>query len=121
MPRVALIVVVLLVTRVSSADEAQGRVCLGKNLAKPLVEHSERLYLKINDSEKRFFDEPYDGPRIIADGLDIQRNHIIKVYFDNEIVQSWTLNFRSLDTNCVLIWRAAGAWRMKPFDASVCR
>jgi hypothetical protein len=121
MPRALLVLFVLTLTSVSSADDALGTVCLGKNLAKPLVEHSDRLYLRIDDSEKRFFDESSDLPRIISDGLDIRADHIVRVYFDDRVVESWRLNFSLLRTNSVLIWRAAGSWRMEPFDAALCR
>jgi hypothetical protein len=100
------------------ADDNAGKVCFGKNLAKAYSEHTDRLYLKINDSNKLFFNQKYTGP-VIRD-LDVNRVHMIKVYFDNQLVKSWPLNFSRLHTNSVIIWRSAGAWRMEPVDSFEC-
>jgi hypothetical protein len=100
------------------AQDHLGRICFGPNLAKPLSEHTDRLYLRVDDSAKLYFNRPQDGP-VLAD-LDLHQDYLIKVYFDDRIVQSWTLNFANLDTHRVMIWRSAGAWHMDPAEAAIC-
>jgi hypothetical protein len=106
---------------IALSSELKGTICLGKNLAKTASEHSDRLYLKVNNSLNIYFVVPYIEPKIIAQNLDVQRDHTVKVYFDNRVVQSWKLNFFKKKANSVLIWRAAGSWRMEPNDASSCK
>ncbi len=106
---------------IALSNELKGTVCLGKNLAKVSSEHTERLYLKIGDSPKIYFIRPYSGKRVIAKNLDIRKEHAIKIFFDDQIVQSWKLNFLKLKTDSVLIWRASGSWRMEPNKASSCK
>jgi hypothetical protein len=101
------------------ASDKSGTVCFGKNLAKPYSEHTDRVFLKIDDSEKLYFNRPNDGPVLVE--LDINKDHTVKVYFDNQLVRSWILNFAELDSNRVIIWRAAGSWRMEPADESKCK
>lgn len=103
------------------SNEQKGIVCLGQNLAKAASEHSNRLYLKVGDSEKIYFVDPYNGPRITLKNLDLQKAHTVKVFYDDQVVQSWKLNFVELKTESVLIWRASGSWRMEPYDASLCK
>lgn len=103
-----------------SANEGQGIVCLGKNLAKTLSEQSDRLYLKIGDSEKIYFEHPYYRPKVVSKNLDRRQDHVVKVFYDDKLVQSWKLNFKKLKTDGVLIWRASGSWRMEPYDAGLC-
>ena len=119
--RLLFLIILALFSNIALSSELKGTVCLGINLAKPASEHSERLYLKINNSPNIYFVEPYSEPRIIAQNLDIQKDHTVKVYFDNKVVQSWKLNFSKQKANSVLIWRAVGSWRMDPNDASSCK
>ncbi len=121
MLRAALLVMLVSCINVTASAESQGTVCLGKNLAKTMSEHSDRLYLKIDDSQNIVFARPYDGPIVVVQGLDLSKEHMVYVYFDNQIVQSWRLNFSKLKTDSVLIWRAAGSWRMEPNVASSCK
>jgi hypothetical protein len=101
------------------ASENLGKVCFGKNLAKPYSEHTDRVYLKIDDSDKLYFNGPNDEPAL--EDLDINKNHMVKVYFDNHLVRSWQLNFSKIGSHSVIIWRAAGSWRMEPADESKCK
>ena len=115
MRRVALL---LLSSTSVFANDNVGRVCFGKNLAKPYSEHTDRLYIRIDDSKKIYFNRPHAGP--VIDNLDINVHHIVKVYFDDELGQSWPLNFSKLDAQSVIVWRSAGAWHMEPVEASAC-
>jgi len=108
----------LLATAVE-ANSHSGTVCFGKNLAKPSSEHTDRLYLKIDDSEKLYFNRPQNGP--VLANLDINRTHMVKVYFDDQLGKSWTLNYSKLNTQSVIIWRSAGSWRMEPNKAFDCK
>ena len=96
------------------ANDNVGKVYFGKNLAKPSSEHTDRLYLKINDSEKLYFNRPHKRP--VSENLDLNKDHIVKVYFDDQIVISWILNYSKLKTQSVIIWRSAGSWRMEPVE-----
>jgi hypothetical protein len=102
------------------AHSTKGTMCLDRNLAKPFEEKTNRLYLKINDSEKIYFIRPYIGPRIIATNLDLELDHSVKVYFDDQVVVSWKVNFTKLDTTGINIWRSGGAWHADPIDPQKC-
>ncbi len=43
------------------ANDNIGKIFSGKNLAKPAIEHTYRLYLKVNDSEKLYFNKSHSG------------------------------------------------------------
>ena len=101
------------------AESDFGKVCFGKNIAKPASEYSDRLYIKIDDSKKIFFNRDYNGP-VISD-LDLKSDHIVKVYFDDKIGMSWKLNFQKLNTKSVVIWRSTGSWRMEPVNGEACK
>jgi hypothetical protein len=107
-------IIVLMLSISALASDNGGSVFFGKNLAKPASEHSDRLYLRIDDSEKLYFNRKCDGP--VLENLDLNDDHIVKVYFDDEVGQSWTLNFSRLEARSVVIWRSAGAWRMEPIQ-----
>ena len=107
-------------TSAKSAEQT-GIVCLGENLAIPLDEHTQRLYLKIDDSPKIYFLSSFNPPLIVVEGLDLKSSHNIYVFFEGKIAQSWKLNFRQLGAKAALIWRSAGSWRMEPIDAGLCR
>lgn len=121
MLKIILLVIFASLTNVAISNEQKGTVCLGKNLAKSSSEHSDRLFLKIDDSQGIYFSRPYNGPIKVVKNLDINKDYIVYVYFDNEVVQSWKLNFSGLKTESVLIWRAAGSWRMEAVEASLCK
>jgi len=102
------IFIVLMLSISAVAGDNGGSVFFGKNLAKVASETTDRLYLRIDDSEKLYFNRKYDGP--VLENLDLNEDHIVKVYFDDEVGQSWILNFSELETQSVVIWRSAGAW-----------
>jgi len=118
MKKYTLLLLILFSTSVSANDNI-GKVCFGKNLAKPSSEHTDRLYLKIDDSEKLYFNRQHTSP--VLDNLDINTDHIVKVYFDDQVSISWKLNFSKLNTQSVIIWRSAGSWRMEPAEVSTCK
>ena len=109
----------VLLTSPVLASDVSGKVCFGKNLAKPHSEHTDRLYIKIDDSEKLYFNQPHKGP--VLDNLDLKTDHMAKVYFDDQLALSWKFNFEKLNTRAVVIWRAAGSWRMEPVEGSICK
>ncbi len=113
MKKFTILLLILLTTSVSANDNI-GKVYFGKNLAKPFSEHTDRLYLKIDDSDKLFFNREYSGP--VIDKLNLNTDHIVKVYFDDQVARSWKLNFSKINTHSVIIWRSAGSWRMEPAD-----
>ena len=105
----------ILLTTPVDANEHFGKIYFGKNLAKPLSEHTDRLYLTVDDSEKLYFDRTHPGP--VATNLDVNADHMVNVYFDGKITQSWILNFGKLKTHSVVIWRSSGSWRMEPLES----
>ena len=115
-----LLLLLLFISTVVASGEQSGNVCFGKNLAKPLSEHTDRLYLKIDDSKKLYFNKPQKQGPVITH-LDINSDHMVKVYFDDILTQSWTLNFSKLNTQSVIIWRSTGSWRMEIADDSICQ
>lgn len=97
----------LILSTTAMADETLGKICFGKNLAKPQSEHTDRLYLKINDSKILFFIRPYEGA--VLKELNTSKDYKVQVYFDDQLVQSWILNFSKLNTQTVVIWRSTGS------------
>jgi hypothetical protein len=100
----------------SLANDYSGEVFFGKNLAKPASEHTDRLYLRIDDSKIQYFNRKHEGP--VFENLDLEKDYIVKVYFDDELCCSWIMNFSKMKTKSVIIWRSAGSWRMEPFEKS---
>lgn len=119
--RILLLIILVTSTKIALSNEQKGTVCLGENLAKPAIEHSDRLFLKIDNSPNIYFEYPYIGPGAVLINLDLNKDHKVYVYFDNQVVESWKLNFSKLETDSVLIWRASGSWRMEPNEASSCK
>ena len=109
-----IILALLILSAPVLAAENGGKVFFGKNLAKPASEHTDRLYLKINDSKILYFNRKHKGP--VLENLNLNKDHIVKVYFDDEIGGSWILNFSKLKSTSVIIWRSAGSWRMEPLE-----
>jgi len=101
------------------ANDKMGKVYFGNNLAKPHSEHTDRLHLIIDDSEKLYFNRSHEGP--VLNDLDINIDHMVKVYFDNQLGSSWVLNFSKLKTQSIIIWRSAGSWIMEPLEESTCK
>lgn len=58
-------------------------VYLGKNLAVAAAVHSSRLYLRINSSPNIYFTRPYDRPRVVAENLDLRKNHLVQSFFND--------------------------------------
>lgn len=119
--KVLLMAFALLASGIAASSENIGVVCLGGNLSKVAAEHTERLHLIINDSQKIYFTHPYSGPVTIKRNLKLNKEHMVKVIFDGNVVQSWKLDFRSLNSTSVLIWRSAGSWRMEPNIGGKCQ
>ncbi len=107
-----LLLILLLVFPAEIFAGNTGSICFGENLAKPMEEHSDRLYLKIGNSPPLYFNRPQSGP--VLTGLDLNLVYQVKVYFNGNLTASWKLDFKELNTTDVLIWRAAGSWRMEP-------
>jgi hypothetical protein len=57
----------------------------------------------------------------VVAGLDLASTHTVYVYFDDEVVQSWRLDFEALHSHAAHVWRAAGSWRMEAIDPASCR
>lgn len=114
-----ILLILFLCTMSAYADDKSGTICFGQNLAKPASEHTDRLYLKINDSEKLYFNHNYSGPA--ARGLDTNLRHTVRVFFDDQLSESWTIDFKKLKATSVLIWRSPGAWRMQAIKADECK
>ena len=96
-----------------------GTVCFGKNYAKPYSEHTERVYIRINNSKKLYFNTLHSGA--VLRGLDTNIDHIVSVYFDEKLSESWTLNFLARNTQSVVIYRNAAGWRTASVDNSTCQ
>lgn len=116
--RCSLLCLILVCGGVSAAG--QGSVCLGRNLSVVLSEHSERLHIKVGDSPPIYFYKPQPPPRIVVRGLDTNQRHLVEIYFDGKVVQSWQLDFKEMESNMVNLWRAKGAWKMVPSLSERC-
>lgn len=116
-----LFVLVIFISSIVLANENTGTICLGENLSKPFQDQTNRLYLKINNSKKIFFSRPYAGPIVVVNQLNLKTDHLVKVYFDDQVVQSWVINFEKLNATGVNIWRGPGAWRSDVIEPSDCK
>ncbi len=114
------IIVWLIIMYSGTACAGDCSVCLGLNMSVAASEHSERLYLRIGESPRIYFDKPKKAPRIIADGLDRKKRYIVKVYFDDKVVQSWPLEYSKYKSSMVYIWRAKGSWQMEQSHTGKC-
>lgn len=112
-------IILLFISTIVLANNNVGKICFGKNLAKSLDEHTDKLYLKVDNSDKLFFNHPHE--EAVLNNLDITKNHIVKVYFDDQLCESWILNFSKLKTQNIIIWRSAGSWHTQSVSTSVCR
>lgn len=115
-----LLALFLAIGSTASVSADTGGVCLGPNLTKALELPRERLFITIDNSEPLYFDSQNSQPHLVLDGLSLDSPHMVKVHFDGQIVKSWVLDFKKLGTPLVLIWRAAGSWRMEPVTADRC-
>jgi hypothetical protein len=97
-----------------------GEVCLGNNLSKIADEHTHLLQIQVDDLPPAYFARPYLGPKQIAKNLNETKTHSIKVYFNGNVVKSWSLEFNSFTSGSVLIWRSAGSWRMDLNEVGKC-
>jgi len=97
-----------------------GSVCVGPNLAK--ANHADwvaRMSIKINT------DGPFDFrsvPKLVVQGLALDQTHRVQILYDGKVMESWTLRFKAEegDTPRVMIWRAAGTWRMERTHSDRC-
>jgi hypothetical protein len=97
-----------------------GSVCLGPNLAK--ANHADwisRLAVKVGA------DGPFDFvgvPKLVVQGLPLDKAQRVQVLYDGKVIESWTLRFEARDGDAprVMIWRAAGSWRMEPTAPDRC-
>lgn len=110
----------LSVSSFTYSAEVLGKVCFGKNLGKASSEYSDLLRIQIGQSEKISFNQKLKKPFLALSGLDLNKTHMVKVYFDDKVGMSWPLNFNKLNTATVLIWRAAGSWRMEVVGDETC-
>ena len=104
----------------SAVAGSLGTVCLGKNLSVVASDHTDRLYITIDDSDKIFFHNSVNAPRVVLSNLDLKKSHLVKVHFDETVTSSWKLDFSILQTDTVVIWRAKGAWRMESIEVTDC-
>ena len=121
-----LIVVAISSLQQTKASDEIGYVCFGKNMAKPLSEHSELLTIQIGESQRFQFNDPTQPPsqrrpRRILEGLDVNERHIVRVFFDGKQFTSWWIDFTKLGSNGAIIWRGAGAWKMEPAIEPSCK
>ncbi len=93
-------------------------VCLGRYLSK--VNDAHRVSLKIGDSKKIYFNKPQKPPKIVVEKLDMNEKHQVRVFYDDQVVSSWYIDFKNLNCKMVCIWRSAGAWRMDPILSNKC-
>lgn len=111
-----LFVWLLSVSSFTYSAEVLGKVCFGKASS----EYSDLLRIQIGQSEKIAFNQKLKRPFLALSGLDLNKTHMVKVYFDDKVGMSWPLNFNKLNTHTVLIWRAAGSWRMEVVGDEAC-
>jgi len=107
-----------LAAKTSLAVDSGGKVYLGCNYAKSVMEYFATI--AIDELPPVSFDRPYRGARLIASGLDISRSHRVRTYFEGKVVDSWEFSFSRLKTARVGIWHSAGNWHTDPMPLRGC-
>ncbi len=107
------IVTIALITFITNAHALNDRtICLGKNESKLAIEHSDKLYLTINDQQKFYFNKPYTRPVPLKSQLPTDKVHTVSVYLNSELAKTLHVNFIKLKSTEVTIWRSAGGWKL---------
>jgi hypothetical protein len=91
-----------------------GAVCAGPDLS-PAPDRNN-LKIKVGIEKPRRF----ELWQWVSNGLDLEKRHLIVIYNGKTPIASWYVDFRALKTNFVIVWKAYGAWKMKPVKSEVC-
>jgi len=97
-----------------------GKICFGKNLGKVSSEYSDLLHIQIDQLEMVAFNQKLKRPFLAISGLDLNKTHRVKIYFEDKVGMSWPLNFNKINATTLLVWRAAGSWRMEVVSDETC-
>lgn len=101
--------------RVTHAVEAKtGLVCAGPNLSPVLT--NQKIFVKVGGLSAT----PLDKWQLVAKDLDLSKNHRVVIYADATPLESWFLNFKKLDANFVIVWKAYGSWKMQAVKGETC-
>lgn len=97
----------------------EGEVCLGP-YGGFVQDEKSHLYFTIDDSKEKI---AFNGaePRVVAQGLDSQRRHVIRVFYDSTLVQSWAVSFAKRKAIMVDVWRSPGGWHLESNPAGKCQ
>ena len=94
--------------------ERSGIVCAGPDLSP--VRSNPSLQVKVGTHPKR----PFEKWQWVAKDLSLADSHTVVVYDGEKPISSWKFNFQKLKTNFVIVWKAYGAWKMKPLVGGTC-
>jgi len=120
LPQIAFPDAVRVSTRGAVADggPTDGSVCLGPYLA--FFDETPHLSLVVDNSEEKIVFN-HAEPRIVARGLDPQKRHKIRVFYDSTVVETLPISFVKLKTSMVDVWRSPGYWHLEPNHTGKCQ
>lgn len=99
-----------------SKNSKTGAVCVGFDFSKALPDTD--LYIKIGSLEKKLYSN--SSGKTIYDQLDLKTTHYVQVLKGDDPFKTFSLDFKKLKTNFVIIWKAPGEWRMTPLKKGKC-
>ena len=110
MNKLAIILLIFGISNVHASND--GSICLGKNESKLAVEHGKNLYITVNNEQKYYFTKSYVKPKLIKSSLPTDKVHQVSIFINNKVVKKLHVNFISLKSKQVTIWRSAGGWQL---------
>lgn len=98
-------------------NAAKGAICLGPDLS-PAPRPKQSVFVQIEGRQSiDFYEKMY---KIAYDDLDLNKVYIIKWVYQGKPFVSWKVDFRKLNTNMVMVWKAYGTWKMEAIDDGRC-
>lgn len=99
-----------------AASEVQGAICIGPDHSK--ARSTEEIFVKVDGAEKKSYSKS-EGLILFKD-LDLDKIHTVHLLVGNKSFLTLAVDFKKLKTNFVILWKAAGAWKLLPVGGTKC-
>ncbi len=97
-----------------------GSICIGPNLMKAPYTEDERVTLTIDDGAPIDFVSQGKGVRLAHSGLNLEKKHLVKVYWRTTLTHSFEIDLRSFESGGAQIWRSPGYWKTSDICSEEC-
>lgn len=98
------------------ASDPTGAICLGPDLSKAYP--ASDIFVSIKGVGKKLFSG--SSETIAFDKLDINKEHTVDLIQGTKKFDSIRIDFKKSKTNFVVLWKAAGAWKVIPVGGEKC-